>query len=94
MRAETIVGWRDDHYPGGVTYAERPPWDASTLYVAAATLDQALAGATQQMFADNQFFGSLRDQRKETGLRATVGPLNTSDQYEPLKAQPVPTGCR
>lgn len=46
------------------------------------------------MFADNQFFGSLRGQRKETGLRATVGLLDTPDQYEPLKAQPVPTGCR
>jgi len=41
------------------------------------------------MFADNQFFGSLRDQRKETGLRATVGLLNTPDQYELLKAQPA-----
>ena len=94
MRAETIVGWRGDHYPGGMTYTEWPPWDASTLYVVAATLDPALVGAAQQMFADNQFFGSLRDQRKETGLRATVGLLDTPDQYEPLKAQPVPTGCR
>ena len=89
MRAETIVGWRDDHYPGDVTYAERPSWDASTLYVAAATLDPALVGAAQQMIADNQFFGSLRDQMKETGFRATVGLLDTPDQYELLKAQPA-----
>ena len=91
MRAETIVGWRDDHYPGDVTYAERPSWDASTLYVAAATLDPALVGAAQQMFADNQFFGSLRDQMKETGFRATVGLLETPDQYEQLRAQPPST---
>ena len=88
MRAETIVGWRDDHYPGDVTYAERPSWDASTLYIAAATLDPVLVGAAQQMFADNQFFGSLRDQMKETGFRATVGLLDTPDQYELLRAQP------
>ena len=88
MRAETIVGWRDDHYPGDVTYAELPSWDASTLYVAAATLDPALVGAAQQMFADGQFFGSLRDQMKETGFRATVGLLEAPDQYELLKAQP------
>ncbi|MDQ2800879.1 MAG: hypothetical protein M3Y13_14705, partial [Armatimonadota bacterium] len=88
MRAETIVGWRDDHYPGDVTYAERPSWDASTLYAAAATLDPALVGAAQQMFADNQFFASLRGQMKETGFRSTVGLLGTPDQYALLQAQP------
>ena len=88
MRAETIVGWRDDHYPGDVTYAERPSWDASTLYIAAATLDPALVGAAEQMFADNQFFASLRDQMKETGFRSTAGLLETPDQYELLQAQP------
>lgn len=88
MRAETLVGWRDDHYPGAVTYAERPSWDGSSLYVAAATLDPALVGAAQQMFADNQFFASLRDQMKETGFRSTAGLLDTPEQYELLKAQP------
>lgn len=88
MRMETIVGWRDEHYPGDVTYAERATWDASTLYAAAATLDQALVGYTQQMFADNQFFSSLADQMKETGFRSTGGLLETASQYELLKAQP------
>lgn len=90
MQAETIVGWRDEgHYPGDITYAERPSWDASTLYAAAVTLDPALVGAAQQMFADNQFFASLRDQMKETGFRSTVGLLQTPDQYERLRAQPA-----
>lgn len=88
MRAETIVGWRDAHYPGEVTYAERPSWDGSSLYVAAVTLDPLLVGAAQQMFADNQFFSSLRDQMKEAGFRSTAGLLDTPDQYELLKAQP------
>ena len=86
MRAETIVGWRDDHYPGDVTYAERPSWDASTLYLAAATLDPRLVGAAQQMFGDHQFFASLRDQMKETGFRSTVGLLETPDQYELIQS--------
>ena len=88
MRMETIVGWRDEHYPGDVTYAERATWDASTLYAAAATLDPALVGYTQQMFADNQFFSSLSDQMKETGFRSTGGLLETAGQYELLAAQP------
>ncbi len=93
MRMETIVGWRDSHYPGDVVYAERATWDASTLYVAAATLDPALVGYTQQIFADNQFFASLRDQMKETSFRSTGGLLETADQYELLAAQP-PNGKR
>ena len=89
MRAETVVGWRDEgHYPGDITYAERPTWDASTLYAAAVTLDPVLVGASQQMFADNQFFASLHDQMQETGFRATMGLLDTPDQYELLRAQP------
>ncbi|MDQ2688263.1 MAG: hypothetical protein M3Y28_10390, partial [Armatimonadota bacterium] len=89
MRAETLVGWRDEgHYPGDVTYAERPSWDGSTVYVAAATLDPVLVGAAQQMFADNQFFSSLRDQMQETGFRSTAGLLETPDQYALLQAHP------
>jgi hypothetical protein len=45
MRAETIVGWRDeDHYPGDITYAQRPTWDGSPIESAAATSDPALVG--------------------------------------------------
>ena len=87
MRMETIVGWRDEHYPGDVTYCERPTWDASSLYVAAAALDTDLLGYVQQMFVDNEFFASLSDQMKETGFRSTAGLLETLDQYELLKAQ-------
>ena len=59
MRMETVVGWRDVHYPGDVTYAQRPSWDGSPVEAAAATLDPALVGYVQQMFADNQFFASM-----------------------------------
>lgn len=93
MRMETIIGWRDEHYPGDVTYGQRAAWDASTLYTAAATLDPDEVGYAQQMLADNQFFSSLRDQMKETGFRTTAGLLETPDQYDLIKAQP-PTGRR
>jgi hypothetical protein len=88
MRIETAVGWRDTHLPGDVTYGERQTWDASTLYTAAATLDAASIGYAQQMFADNQFFESVRDQLKGGGTRITAGLLGVPEQYELLAAQP------
>jgi hypothetical protein len=89
MRAETIVGWRDEsHYPGDVTYGERPTWDASTLYCAAATLSPDMVGAFQQMAGDNQFFASLQNQMKVGGLRATAALLRVPDDYATMKAQP------
>jgi hypothetical protein len=89
MRAETIAGWRDQgHYPGDVTYEERPTWDASAITSAAATLDPALAGYAQQMFADNQFFATVADQLKVAGLRGTAGVLRTPQEYERLHMLP------
>ena len=90
MRAETIVGWRDSHYPGDVTYSERPSWDGSALYAAAMTLDPEAIGAVQQMFADNQFFASVENSLKDNmGLRVVAGMLGVPDQYEVLRAHPA-----
>jgi hypothetical protein len=90
MRAETIVGWRDEgHYPGDITYGERPTWDASAIYCAAATLSPGAVGAFQQMTADNQFFATVARTMKSQGLRPTAGMLGVPDQYELLKAQPA-----
>jgi hypothetical protein len=90
MRAETIVGWRDGgHYPGNVLYAERPTWDASPLYAAAATLDPDALGYAQQMFDDNQFFSSLeRQMAQANNLRVTAGLLAVPDDYRLIKSQP------
>jgi len=88
MRIESIVGWRDMHYPGDVVYGERPTWDASTLYAAAATLDPQAIGYAQQMFDDNQFYASVQHQMEQrNNLRVTAGLLGVPDQYELLKAQ-------
>jgi hypothetical protein len=90
MRIETVVGWRDAHYPGDVCYGERATWDASTIYAAAATLGTHSVGYAQQMFADNQFFASVEHQMKAgSGLRVTAGLLGVPDQYDLLKAQPA-----
>jgi hypothetical protein len=90
MRIESIVGWRDMHYPGDVIYGERPTWDASPLYAAAATLDPQAIGCAQQMFDDHQFFASIEHQMKQANnLRVTAGLLGVPDQYELLKAQPA-----
>jgi hypothetical protein len=90
MRIEAVVGWRDGgHYPGDVAYAERPTWDASALYAAAATLDADAVGHVQQMFADGQFFVSLERQMAQSGsLRVTAGLLDVPDDYELLRSQP------
>jgi hypothetical protein len=93
MRIETIVGWRDAHYPGDVVYAERPSWDGTALYAPAITLDARSVGAVQQMFADNQFFASLQEARKERGLRTTAGLMGVPEQYALLKSQ-SPTQLR
>ncbi len=90
MRAETIVGWRDEgHYPGDVTYSERTTWDASPLYAAAATLSPGAVGAAQQMFADHQFFATLADRLQDHNLRATASFLGVPEQYEKLAAMPA-----
>ena len=91
MRIEAIIGWRDGgHYPGDVAYGERPSWDASALYAAAATLAPPAIGYAQQMFGDNQFFASVRQQMQQNNsLRVTAGLLGVPDQYELLKSQPL-----
>jgi hypothetical protein len=88
MRIETIVGWRDMHYPGDVCYAERPTWDASSIYAPAATLDPQLTGDAQEMFADNQFFASVQGRMEDKGLRVTAGLLAEPEDYQQVKAQP------
>ena len=80
MRLETIIGWRDHHYPGPVTYAEVARRDASPIRLAAATLDPQGVGYAQQMFADNQFFASLREMMKKSGLFEALGMLDTPSE--------------
>jgi hypothetical protein len=87
MRIETVIGWRDTHYPGDITYGQRPSRDASAMESARDTLDANLIGYAQQMIDDNQFFGSIAQVSKEKTFRTTAGLLDTSDDYETVEAQ-------
>ena len=90
MRAEAVVGWRDDeHYPGDVTYGERAGRQGSALYSPAATLDPRSVGFAQQMFADNQFFATVEEQMKEANWSIYAALLAVPDEYETLRAQPA-----
>ncbi|HSU68343.1 MAG TPA: hypothetical protein VLJ39_15800, partial [Tepidisphaeraceae bacterium] len=89
MRLETVVGWRDVHFPGPVVYAERSGGEGSPLRIPAATLDPALIGYVQEMFTDNQFFALVDAQIKTPGFRSTVGLLQIPDDYALLKSQPA-----
>lgn len=87
MRLETVIGWRDTHYPGDITYGQRPSRDASAMQAAHYTLDPNLIGYAQQMIKDNQFFGSIEAVSKEKTFRVTAGLLDTPDDYEAIKVQ-------
>lgn len=89
MRLETDIGWRDPHFPGAVTYAQRSGQDETGLYAAAVTLDPAAVGAVQQMFEDNQLFSSVQQLLNAKGLRAEFGLLSIPEDYEKLRAQPA-----
>jgi hypothetical protein len=88
MRAETIVGWRDTHFPGDVTYGERAGKQGSAIFSASATLDPHSIGFAQQMFADNQFFNTVDELLKTGGIMYSKTLLGVPEQYEILKTQP------
>jgi hypothetical protein len=89
MRLETGVGWRDTHFPGSVTYAQRGGLDETAIYAAAVTLDPHAVGAAQQMLDDHQFFYSIAELLRDKRLRAVFGLLTVPDDYETILAQPA-----
>ncbi|MES2658813.1 MAG: hypothetical protein V4689_09345 [Verrucomicrobiota bacterium] len=88
MVQETIVGWRDTHFPGDVTYDQRPSWDGSPFEAATATLDSRLVGYGRQMLADYQFFASVARTMENKTFRTTFGIMGIPERYEALQAQP------
>ncbi|MBS1907783.1 MAG: Tat pathway signal sequence domain protein [Actinobacteria bacterium] len=55
MKLETIIGWRNEHYPGEVDYAVPVDKDINPVQVAAAFPTAELVGWTQQMIEEGQF---------------------------------------
>jgi hypothetical protein len=88
MRIEAVIGWRDDHYPGTVTYGMRGGRDGSCLALPATVRDATSIGAAQQMLADGQLYASIQQQMSERGLRVNLGLLNVPDHHAWLLAQP------
>lgn len=88
MVQETVVGWRDAHYPGDVTYTQRPSWDGSPIEVAAATLDPHLLGGVQQMLEERQLYATLAKSLEEKAFRTTFGLLPVPEQLEAVLSQP------
>jgi len=54
VRMETQIGWRNEPYPGAITYAHLLDKDTNPVMAAAVFGDTDLIGYTQQMVADNQ----------------------------------------
>ena len=88
MVLETVIGWRDNHYPGDVTYTQRPTRDSGPLETAAATLDPTLIAYAHQMLDENKYFASLKQQMTETSFRVTAGLMGNPDAYEVIRSQP------
>lgn len=88
MRMETPIGWRDVHFPGEVTYAQRMSRDASCMQVPAITRSPDAVGYVKQMFEEQQLMAQLRRQMKEGGFRPTFGILNVPAEYELLRKLP------
>ena len=94
LRAETVVGWRDVHFPGDVTYGQRHTWDASALSMAATTRDPRSLAYAQQMLEDHQFFGPLKEHLRDSGLRVTAGLLDVPEDYDTIQSLPRPGATR
>jgi hypothetical protein len=88
MVQETIVGWRDTHVPGDVTYDQRPSWDGSPFEATAATLDPHLVGYAQQMLAEGQFYPSVAEMMENKGFRTTFCLLGIPERLEKIQSQP------
>jgi hypothetical protein len=56
---ETVVGWRNEVYPGAICYAHRTDWDANPVEFAATFPDPEIVGWAQEQVADGQFYTAL-----------------------------------
>ncbi|KRF26517.1 hypothetical protein ASG95_20310 [Phycicoccus sp. Soil803] len=59
MRLETIIGWRNEHFPGDVAYTQKTQWDGNPLQVAAVLDDPDLVGWAQTQVSDGQLAPEL-----------------------------------
>jgi len=93
LRAETVVGWRDDnHLPGDITYVQRNTWDGAPFQLAVLTRDPELLALARRQLQDGQLYPVLRQKLKEGGLRAEHGLLTIPDEVALVEALAVSAG--
>ncbi len=91
-RLETVVGWRNEVYPGEVGYAQRTAWDSHPIQAAVVLKDPEIIGWTQEMFQDGQFYRQLdlmqANSSARVGLNAFRLVARDWDAYQSLPARP------
>lgn len=96
-RIETVIGWRNEVYPGETAYASRTVWDSHPLMSAAVFKDPDIVGWTQEMMADGQFYRQLDLLINHTWTRVGLAALRLVSRdlaaYQALPARPgrIPT---
>lgn len=96
-RIETVIGWRNEVYPGETAYASRTAWDSNPLMTAAVFKDPDIVGWTQEMVNDGQLYPQLHLQATHTWTRVGLNALRLIsrdwDEYQSLAARParIPT---
>ncbi|MFF0143272.1 Tat pathway signal sequence domain protein [Streptomyces sp. NPDC005227] len=97
-RTETVIGWRNEVYPGAIAYASRTAWDSNPLMPAAVFKDPDLVGWTQEMVDDSQLWPQLQliatYNWTRVGLNALRLVSRDWNDYQALAARPkrLPTG--
>ncbi|WP_167444358.1 twin-arginine translocation signal domain-containing protein [Streptomyces diastatochromogenes] len=96
-RIETVVGWRNEVYPGEIAYASRTAWDSHPVLSAAVFKDPDIVGWTQEMVADGQFYKQLDLLIHHTWTRVGLAALRLVsrdwDAYQAFPGRParIPT---
>jgi hypothetical protein len=96
-RIETVIGWRNEVYPGEIAYASRTAWDSHPVMSAAVFKDPDIVGWTQEMVADGQFYRQLDLLINNTWTRVGLAALRLVsrdwDAYQALPSRPgrIPT---
>ncbi|MFJ8487114.1 Tat pathway signal sequence domain protein [Streptomyces sp. NPDC094038] len=96
-RTETVIGWRNEVYPGEITYASRTVWDSHPVMSAVVFKDPDIVGWTQEMMNDGQFYRQLDLLINHTWTRVGLAALRLVsrdwDAFQALPSRParIPT---
>ncbi|WP_286247809.1 Tat pathway signal sequence domain protein [Streptomyces graminofaciens] len=96
-RIETVIGWRNEVYPGEIAYASRTAWDSHPVMSAAVFKDPDIVGWTQEMVDDGQFYRQLDLLINHTWTRVGLAALRLVsrdwDAFQALANRParIPT---